>query len=560
MHRRHTNFAVESIEQPFTGNINFARKTQCILNRNGDLVSQTFLKIITPEVRYNAKDFTNFGYVQFAWVRRLGHAIIDELEFDIGGTLVDKQYGLWLNLWYEVCHDVGKEEGYAKMIGDVPELTKIDTLSWDNEGNTILKPAYTMYVPLQFYYMRNNGLALPLIALQYHDVKLTVKFKPVDQLYIASDAFTCGAEQLNIEDSSLYVNYVYLDNAERKRFAQASHEYLIEQLQFTGEETITGATAKVQIRFNHPVKALYWVTILGNYQGGKFMVYEPYDWELARENAAKLILLSQYDLDDYGYFNTDLSQREYYGKCGESYEVIDVTDPAEGSNFIFNDNETADRFSGSSEGPAIPVGRLPASIPLLKKGKLQDYKDKVEGVIRIFSDYASEGYYYPEVERITRNDITIADLSIPVSEFDIDNRNSYIKRLDLYVWQHHNYGLYIDGSFNPVTQVQLQLNGQDRQTKRTGFWHDVVEPWAYFHNSPVTGVNVFSFALNPTEYQPSGTCNFSRIDIASLNLWFEEFAHCLGAIAGNNNRVYLFGVNYNVLRIMSGMAGLAYAN
>lgn len=171
VYRRHTNFAVESIEQFFNGATNFSRKSTCEISRNGDLITQTFLKVILPEVRFTG-DFCKFGHVEFAWVRRLGHAIIDETELEIGGAQIDKQYGEWLNIWYELSHPVGQESGYAKMVGDVPELTEVSTLSWDVPDNTLLKPNYTMYIPLQFYFCRNNGLALPLIALQYHQVKI----------------------------------------------------------------------------------------------------------------------------------------------------------------------------------------------------------------------------------------------------------------------------------------------------------------------------------------------------------------------------------------------------
>jgi len=418
-----------------------------------------------------------------------------------------------------------------------------------------------MYIPLQFYFCRNNGLALPLIALQYHQVKIYVRFRPADHCYIASEAFRIGAENFELDDASLYVNYVYLDTEERRRFAQVSHEYLIEQLQFTGEESIGNSnSAKYKLNFNHPCKALYWVTKLGNYQGGRFMIYDHYDWELARKNAAKLILLSQYDLDEFGYFNEvpcDVGDDVYLGDCGVEYIGINPADPALEPMYVFNDSCTAERFDGQ-----CLIGRIAPFRCLLKRHRDIDFKDKVEGTIRIFTDYDNDDLTYPEVEKIYRNDISITDLSIPIEKFEEDNRVEYIRRFDVYVWQHHNYGLLIDGSINPVTEVQLQLNGQDRQTKRNGFWHDTVEPYMHFPDTPRDGLNVYSFALNPVEHQPSGTCNFSRIDTAQLNLWFMEFAnhrYC-DIFSDCDNKVMIFTVNYNVLRIMSGMGGMAYSN
>ena len=560
VYRRHTNFAVESIEQYFSGQTNFSKKSTAEISRNGDLITQVFLKVILPEVRF-CGDFTRFGHVEFAWVRHIGHAIVDETELEIGGSPIDKQYGDWLHIWQELSSEPGQKHGISKMLGDVPELTSISTLSWDVPENTLLKPSYTLYIPLQFYFCRNNGLALPLIALQYHQVKIYVRFRPAEQCYIASDAFKTGCDNFELDDASLYVNYIYLDTEERRRFAQVSHEYLIEQVQHTGEESIGNtASAKYKLSFNHPVKAIYWITKLGNYQGGKFMIYDHADWELARENAAKLLLLAQYDLDEFGYFNevaVDCNDDSYTGDGGVEYVGINPADPAEEPKYIFNDSATAEKFDGS-----LLVGRLSHASPLLKRNKDYDLRDKIEGVVRIHTDFDNDDLVYPEVEKITRNDLTITDLSIPIDKFNEDNRVEYIKRFDVVVWQHHNHGLLIDGSVNPVSEVQLQLNSQDRQSKRSGFWHDTVEPYMHHTNTPSDGLNLFSFALNPEEHQPSCTCNFSRIDTAQLGLWFHDFANNKNAdvFSDTDNKVLIFAVNYNVLRIMSGMGGLAYSN
>lgn len=561
-YRRYTNFAIESIEQYFNGTTNFGKKSACEITRSGDLIGQIYLKITTPEVKYGG-EYTKFSHVEFAWVKRLGHAIIDEIQFDIGGTQIDKHYGDWLNIWYELSHDVGKERGYAKMIGDVPELTSVSTLNLDVPENTLLKPSYTMYTPLVFTFNRHNGMALPLIALQYHTVTLYAKFRQANTCYIASEAFVSGAQTFEFDDASLYVDYVFLDIEERKRYAQATHEYLIEQLQTSSEETINGITGKYRLNYNHPVKALYWVVKIGNYQGGRFMVYDHCDWELARENAAKLLLLAQYDLDEFGYFNIVPSDDNgcYNGHHGTLYDAILPHSPCEEANFVFYDSNVQREFVEK----CISVGRLSKKEALLKRTRDFDFRDKIEGVLKINRDFDKAtgcAFYYPEVHEITRNDITILDLSIPVDKFDIDNRVNYIKGFDLYVWQHHNYGLLIDGTVNPVTTVQIQLNGTDRQSKRTGFWHDTIEPWKRYHNTPVDGLNVYSFALNPLDQQPSGTCNMSRIDTAYLNLWFEDFGNnkYSDVFCESNSKCCIFGHNYNIMRVMSGMAGMAYSN
>ena len=146
VYRRHTNFSVEPIQQTWNGAADFGRTVTCNINRNGDLITNMYVAVkLNSAVKANA-----WGYV-----RRLGHAMVESCKIEIGGSKIDEHYGDWLNIWYELTHKIGQERGYAKMIGDVPELSNIDT--------TALR-AYQMYIPLQFWFNRNDGLALPLIA------------------------------------------------------------------------------------------------------------------------------------------------------------------------------------------------------------------------------------------------------------------------------------------------------------------------------------------------------------------------------------------------------------
>jgi len=290
------------------------------------------------------------------------------------------------------------------------------------------------------------------------------------------------------------------------------------------------------------------------------MIYDHCDWERARKNAAKLLLLAQFDLDEFGYFNevaVNDSDDCYMGDHGLEYTGINPADPAEEPKYVFNDSVTLDKFDGS-----VLIGRLSPHVDLLKRHKCEDLRDKVEGIIRIYTDFDNDNFSYPEVEKILRNDLTITDLSVPIDKYHADNRSEYIKRFDVIVWQHHNHGLLIDGTINPITEVELQLNGSPRQSKRSGFWHDTVEPWLHHTNGPKDGLNVFSFALNPEEHQPSSACNMSRIDSTSLNLWFGHFSgnKYADVFVDGDNKVLIFAVNYNILRILSGMAGCAYAS
>ena len=330
VYRRHTNFSMESIEQTFNGSASLGNKVTCTISRNGDLISRIYLQMDLT----NSSDSVNVS----------AHDVVKSVEVEIGGQRIDKHYGAWLNIWNELTQTSGHFEGYEKMTTAVKAASESTTT--------------TVYVPLQFWFCRNPGLALPLIALQYHEVKINIEFE--------------SNTDLTMTNASLYVDYIYLDTDERRRFAQVSHEYLIEQLQFTGDES---PSSKIKLNFNHPVKELVWVEYLA--------------------------------------------------------------------------------------GSAVTT----------------------------------------------------------------------------------------------YSNAKLQLNGHERFSVRKPAYFQLVQPYQHHERVPTDKeINVYSFALKPEEHQPSGTCNMSRIDNATLNLE--------GINPGGNtcDTVKVFAVNYNVLRVMSGMGGLAYSN
>lgn len=239
VYRRHTNFALESIEQTFNGTVDFGRKVSCTVSRNGDLIHKVYLQVDLP-----ALTNTNGTTGSLQWVNNIGHVMIDEVSIEIGGQTIDKHYGDWLNIWNELTQTAEKEGGYDDMIG-----------ATTNPADSI--PARTLYVPLQFWFCRNPGLALPLIALQYHEVKFNISFRPASECYILNGGATANTP--SITNASLYVDYIYLDTDERRQFSQVQHEYLIEQLQYTGAESFSNASVKSKLALNHPCKELVWV-------------------------------------------------------------------------------------------------------------------------------------------------------------------------------------------------------------------------------------------------------------------------------------------------------------
>ena len=238
VYRRHTNFAIEAIQQTFNGNPGYGNTVNCQISRNGDLINRMYLQVEVPPVVHPVTD---------TYVNYLGLRLLKSVVIEIGGQQIDKHYSDWMYIWNELSLPTGKRYAYDKMVG----ANYADTTS----------SATTLYVPLEFWFCRNVGLALPLIALQYHEVKVKIEFEQKSNCIVTSTGAT-GATAGNfpeLKDISLWVDYIFLDTDERRRFAQLSHEYLIEQLQFTGTETLGTGSTRVKLNFNHPCKELVWV-------------------------------------------------------------------------------------------------------------------------------------------------------------------------------------------------------------------------------------------------------------------------------------------------------------
>ena len=348
VYRRHTNFSMECIEQTFNGTASASSKVSCTISRNGDLIAGMHIE-----------------YTQATAAMTTFAEVVSEIEVEIGGQKIDKHYGEWLDIWYGLTEATKRKAGL------------IGTVAGQN------------FVPLQFWFNRNVGLALPLIALQYHEVKINI-------------TFGAGA---NISDRKLWVDYIYLDTEERKRFAQMSHEYLIDQLQFPGTETLAGESSRVRLNFNHPVKEIVW-----------------------KPNVV-----------------------------------------------------------------ASGVGAQISNIKLMLNGH-----DRFA---------ARDANYFTQLQKYYHH----SAIPVPAEEFNAAALNA----------------LTVAGNEFDTTLTLRATNDSDDH------------------------VYVYSFALRPEEHQPSGTCNFSRIDNATLSL---------GTHHEDINSVNVYAVNYNVLRIVSGMGGLAYSN
>ena len=244
VYRRHTNFAIEAIQQTFNGNAGYGNTVTCQISRNGDLINRMYLQVDVPK-KESLTPATTSTYQNY-----LGLRLIKSVVIEIGGQQIDKHYSDWLYIWNELSLPMGKRYAYDTMVGADKDILNGGYVNSDITNTTL-------YIPFEFWFCRNVGLALPLIALQYHEVKVKIDFETKPNcISVGTGALT---DFKDIKNISLWADYIFLDTDERRRFAQLSHEYLIEQLQFTGTEPLVAGTNRIKLNFNHPCKELIWV-------------------------------------------------------------------------------------------------------------------------------------------------------------------------------------------------------------------------------------------------------------------------------------------------------------
>ena len=503
VYRRHTNFAMETIEETMSGNIDFGRKSTITIIRNGDLCTNLYLKVILPALA--ATDNTP----SIAWTRRVGHAMINSITISIGGSQIDKHYGTWMDVWYELTHTDDQHRGYNEMVGDTDALCALNT-------GTI--PQTTLYIPLQFWFCRHTGLALPLIALQYHEVRLDFEFNPFSKLVCYTGA-TPAVQSM--EDATLLVNYIFLDSEERKRFAQAGHEYLIEQLQFTGAEQVpqtsgNTTTGKYKLGFNHPTKELVWAVQGGNYtSGNKFLAYtHEEDWSTALDVAAQNLANGIFSLAQSGSAGIVDGTHTYANGGTVNVTVLLGEDfKLSQSNGCYISNSTSYSLCASGDlynSSYNLASKITDVTIVLAAGGLTNNVNKIQSI------------------QVNSHNLTVRDISIPISNWASDTRIVPNAVTDVTVYQYSNYGLLIDGTVNPVSTALIQLNGQDRFDVQDGTYFNHVQPWQHHTHTPCDGVNVYSFAIHPEQHQPSGSANLSRIDTTQLNITFTDSTFVTG--------------------------------
>jgi len=433
VYKRHTNFAMENIQQTVNGTPSNSGRVSVTIARNGDLVGNMYVRLQPTQVSYSNLTSTGTN-IDMNWV---AERAIADIELTIGGQRIDKHYQTWFRLYAEVFLGESDKINYGKMASS-PAPTADST------------NVNSVFLPLLFFFNRNPGLYLPLIALQYHEVRMDFDLTSYFTLYFGASAPVF----------EVWANYVYLDTEERRRFAQKGHEYLIEQVQHTGGDSVTASSTSgpgaqtIRLSFNHPVKELIWCYANTTSTSNNSL------WNFCTSQSNVALTVASNVLTTFNLLPHELGVPRL---AGSSNLYVTAT-----STGLLSNSQTTGWFE---EGSAL------------------------------------------------------------------------------------GYGTAIGGyEVGPLQNFKVVLNGQDRFKEQVGKYFNQYIPLVYHTGTPYPGIYVYSFALQPEEHQPTGTCNFSRIDNAQVAVNLKVNANF------SNPLQKMFAVNYNILRIQSGMGGLAFSN
>lgn len=487
VYSKHTPFAIESVQQTWSGGAALGQRAIATISRNGDLLTKLYLQVTL-----------NQSGTDFAYVNKLGHRLIEEVELEIGGHRIDHRDGRYMDLWDELTQPTEKETGEVSLMG-VDRSAHVDY----SNSMQVFPQSKTLFIPIHFWFTETWGNALPLVALQHHEVKVSVTFAKAKDLVIKVDngsQFSLAADKRGVPVNSravtplvayhnnnsnelgelstdsdqrasmldfhrpdtfdhallgftceLYADYVYLDKEERTRIATSSQQQIITQVQFQGAEQVASSVVNYKMHFNHPVKCLLW----------------SFEKDLATNNS------------------TTIRNNGYHNNKGHASNDAFVTQP----------------FWNS-------------------------YKEVVDSSLTEKNTFAGATWYKPNSSELQ------------TSAYQPFNSK----------------GTTSDDALNPWDSVLLRLNGNDYQSERPAQYYSRVVPHEYFPRIPKNNwLGALSFALSPASFAPSGTVNMSRIDHATLQLK-------RAANKTVNGKLYVYAVGYNVVTIRSGMLGLTYAS
>jgi hypothetical protein len=531
---RYSNFSVESIQQTMVGSQGFGKKLTCSLSRNGDLVTNLMLEVTLPKL-------TPRKQVPVTWIRNVGHYLVRSATVEVGGQVIDTQTGEWMHCWNQLTREESKTDGYERMIGEIPELTQPLDAGFNG------CPETKLYIPLRFWFCdpKNPGSALPLLALQYHEVKITIHIEELKNLVVSYDHYEYrhGINVSGTDASGWIVDELkggefYLNGVLRDDNGTGDDKYGEEM-----EKQILGGMSRFEKEGNDTKMRTYGPTNAG------LLFIDRDNMKDIVKNIRKVCEQKQEAITYYTHWA--VNSQKIYGCLLRRFNM----DPS------MTDAEKKMDASGNMVGFYVP-----------KKASYTDFKcDSNYLNTELYADYiyldnderrrfAQEHHEYlitqvqsPGLHTLTNGGFTSSHIDLmlnhPVKEIMFLIRDDQEPQPSEYA-----HLLSSPSSVtSPIESVGLVLNGHHRFSERDGSYFDCVQPYMYHTRTPERGIHVYSFALKPEEHQPSGTCNFSRIDNSQLTIKLKQSF-------SRTSRLAIYAHSYNILRVMSGLGGLAYSN
>ena len=595
LYKRHTNFAMEAMRVNFTGTPSYGQRSVVVVNRNADLMFRTYLEVTLPDTRAAANGSASGVNHNVMWTlggrRRLGYLLIQQVEIEIGGQVMDRHYGEWMYLWESLTSPFDQGARLDQMIGTSAQGRATTPASC--QGRPVV-----MYIPLSFWFCRNPGLALPLIALQYHEVRLNFIFRQATDLVMSTyddgnigtvvGTWPGGVAQAaqflpKLKDAAVYIDYIYLDTDERRRFAQQSHEYLIDQLQFGLQQSITSQTVRLDLTLNHPVKELIWVfqdarkldcSLPATSTGAALTYTQPFSYDDIANRCR--IQLNGQDRFDERYGDYFWKVQPYQHHSGGGFEVSQVQP-------VFSGTTTGalSTAAPTSLGSMTVVFTLTANASatgLYTNAAAQTYINigtSGANVASIQAAVAAYGAPIPWTVVSSTDTSATPTTRVKTGAIMTFGTVSATANATTGTWTNTAFGSgsgpSVSGAVYTAADVTVVAVWDPNQAYTDPVTGTNVTGSATISGvvsySAVNPINMYSFSLAPEEHQPSGSCNFSRIDTTTLVFDSITTGTNGAALAAGSfpskNYPYLFrmyAVNYNIFRVMSGMGGLAYSN
>lgn len=523
LYRRHTNFSMESIVQNFTSAANFGETVSCTLTRSGDLVGKIFLHVEIPAIPKFIDSSTGEEdeIKKIAWVQNLGYALIQEISIEIGGKLIDRQYGEWMYIWSELTNK--QNRALDKMIGNIPSVYQF----------TNGKPGYKLYIPLEFWFCRNTGLSLPLTALSSSDVKIIVTFRKLEECYRIGPTHSIEI----VEDIVPFKPGDYIE-------------------QTVKNQTIYGYV----IGYNYLAKKLYYIKIVPPTATKK--TFESIQ-DIAISNGILNSNSNSNNTSNMTYRIYNVITRFHatpMPKCKETMEQLNISfrpkfvNACLYVNFIYLDNDERSKFVKTNHEYLIEQIQFNQQVgvnsPNVKQKLALNHPCKSHywilqmdslvgvGTINDLYNYTTSPVHYP------KDDVYKNNLPMDVLRNHSDclaDPNSHLDN------QHRFYGL------NILESAKLMINGQARFKTRNSEYFNWIEPYEHHYRGPSAGIYTYSFAIYPEEIQPSSAINMSKIDDINMMMRLNNTI-----TPQNMVKIRSYTVNYNILRIVFGLGGLAF--